>query len=159
MVAALWMNVAKIDLLPHFRFVAAPFLWGIATAAGSVSITLISITLGKRIPFFAELKKMSDQYLAPLLALLGAGDIIFLSLLSGFAEEVFFRGLMQAQCGIFASSIAFGFFHDPTLKQRSYIIFACVAGLLLGFVYEKTGNLWTCITAHSLHNLVTMLAL
>ena len=159
LVAAVWMVCANIQLLSKFQFAPVAIGWGLALAAATTTVSILCVTLGKRLAFLSDLKKMSEELLAPLLAKLGPGDIVFLSLVSGFCEEVFFRGIVQAQCGLWATSIAFGVFHDPSFKQKSYVILAALAGLGLGYLYQQTANLWSCITAHAVHNLLAMLAL
>lgn len=159
LIAAVWVSMGNIALLPKFQFAPSAFVWGLLAACFSTAVSLSCITLGKGIPILAKLRQMSEDFLAPMIALLSAGDIIFLSIVSGFCEEVLFRGVMQAQFGLLATSFIFGVFHDPSFKQKGYVILACLAGLGLGVLYQQTGNLWSCITAHAVHNFFAMLAL
>jgi membrane protease YdiL (CAAX protease family) len=159
LVAAIWMLCANIPLITKMQFVPIDFAYGCAAAVVSSSLSMLCFTLGKRVPLFADLRKMSEEFLAPLICRLSFADVVMLSLVSGFCEEVLFRGIIQAQCGIWATSLAFGIFHDPSFKQKSYVIMAGLAGLGLGFLYQATDNLWSCIIAHILHNLLAMLAL
>lgn len=159
LVAAVWMYFAHIELRGHFQFQALPLLWGIALSIASSALAIALVVLGKRISFLSGLTKMSEEFLQPLVGLLGPADILLLSLLSGFCEEVLFRGILQAQIGVFAASFVFGIFHDPSFKQKSYIILATLAGLALGLLYQWTGNLWSCILAHAAHNFVAMISL
>lgn len=157
--AAAWIYLGQIMLIPKFQFSISAILWGLAVAAVSTTVSILCVTLGKRLPIFAELQKMNEEFLIPLVSMLSPFDILFLSLLSGFCEEVFFRGLMLPQLGLFTSSIVFGIFHDPLFKQKAYVILASLAGVALGYVYQQTGSLWSCITAHAVHNFIAMLAL
>jgi uncharacterized protein len=159
LLAAVWMYFAHIQLLSRFQLAAEPFLWGLAFAAVSTAVSLACLKIGKHFSAFSDLAKMSEELLAPLLAKLSIFDLIFLSLVSGFCEEVFFRGIVQSQCGLIPASLAFGIFHDPSFKQRSYVLLATLAGLGLGYLYQQTGNLWSCITAHAIHNMLAMIAL
>ncbi len=159
LVAAVWINLSHLQLLSKFSLNPQAFLWGLAFSILSTAVSLCCFALGKRLGFFAELRKMTQDFLLPILALLGPQDILFLALLSGFCEEVFFRGVMQAHFGLLLSSLVFGVFHDPTLKQKAYVILTFIAGLGLGYLYQLTGNLWSCISAHVLHNLLAMLLL
>ncbi|MBX9686391.1 MAG: CPBP family intramembrane metalloprotease [Candidatus Obscuribacterales bacterium] len=159
LIAAVWRFFANIDLLAKFQFQLNPVLLGAALALASTGISFLCLTLGKKIPGFAELRKMTEEFLTPLVALLGIGDIVFLSALSGFCEEVLFRGVLQAEFGIWTASLLFGIFHDPTFKQKGYIVLAALAGFAMGFLYDRSGNIWSCITAHALHNLLAMISL
>jgi uncharacterized protein len=159
LLAAVWMVCAHIQLAARFQFSAAAIGWGLAVAAGTTLLSMLCVTLGKRFSLFAGLRKLSEELLAPLLRKLTPSDIFFLSLVSGFCEEVFFRGIVQSQWGLIPTSLAFGIFHDPSFKQKSYVIMAALAGLALGYLYQQTGNLWSCITAHAVHNMLSMIAL
>lgn len=159
LVAAVWIHFAHIELLPTFAYKLQPILFGVLTGCTTVALSFICLTVGKRISIFAELRKMSEDFLVPLMAKLNVFDMLVLSIISGFCEEVLFRGIIQAQLGIAAASVLFGIFHDPTFRQKGYVLLATVAGLALGYLYQSTGNLWSCITAHSLHNTISMLLL
>jgi membrane protease YdiL (CAAX protease family) len=159
LVAAIWMPYANVSLLPKFHFATTAILWGFVFAFASATISILCLTLGKRLPLLNELKTMTDEVLAPIIAQLCPADILLISVVSGFCEEVLFRGIMQAQFGLWITSIIFGLFHDPGLKHKAYVILAALAGLGLGYVYQLTGNLWSCISAHIMHNLISMLLL
>lgn len=159
LVAAVWIHFAHIELLPTFAYKVQPILLGVLTGCGTVALSFLCLTVGKRIPMFADLRKMSEEFLVPMMAKLNVFDMLVLSMISGFCEEVLFRGIIQAQLGIAGASILFGIFHDPTFRQKGYVLLATVAGLVLGYLYQSTGNLWSCITAHSLHNAISMLLL
>jgi membrane protease YdiL (CAAX protease family) len=83
-------------------------------------------------------------------------DLVVLAVVSGFCEEVFFRGVAQAQLQLVITSICFGLFHDPTFRHPSYAIIAFLYGLALGWLYMYTGNLWAPIVAHMVHNLISL---
>ncbi len=159
LVSAVWIVLAQIPLLPKLTYNNSAIFYGLATGLGTVLVSMACITLGKNLPLLRELRKMSEEFLGPLVANLGLFDIILLSLVSGFCEEIFFRGILQAQFGVVAASVIFGIFHDPSLKQKAYVILAALAGLALGYLYQATGNLWSCIVAHVFHNAVSMLIL
>lgn len=159
LVAAIWIHFAHIELVPSFTYKVQPILFGLLTGCGTVGMSFLCLTVGKRIPMFNDLRKMSEEFLVPLMAKLNVFDMLFLSLVSGFCEEVLFRGIIQAQLGIAAASVLFGIFHDPTFRQKGYVLLASAAGLALGYLYQSTGNLWSSITAHALHNAISMILL
>lgn len=159
LVAAGWIYFAHMELRSQFNFQVNAVLWGLALSILSSTAAILLVSLGKKMSFLSSLTKMTEDFLQPLVNLLGPGDILLLSILSGFCEEVLFRGVLQAQIGVFAASLIFGIFHDPSFKQRAYVILAALAGLALGFLYQWTGNLWSCIVAHAAHNFVAMISL
>lgn len=159
LVAAIWIYLAHIPLLKSMHFNWHVCLIGLLVALGTTGFSLLTLTLGKAIPLLRELRKMSAEVLAPLIENLGPIDIALISLVSGFCEEVLFRGVVQSQIGLLPTSLFFGLFHDPTLKQKSYVLFTMIAGLILGYLYQKTGNLWASISAHIFHNFFALLLL
>ena len=83
--------------------------------------------------------------------------LVFLMTMVGapIVEEYMFRKVMIGTLGrygsgfaIIISSVAFGLFHG-----NLYQFFYCfLAGLLLGYVYVKSGKLWVCMLMHSILN-------
>jgi membrane protease YdiL (CAAX protease family) len=76
------------------------------------------------------------------------------------AEETFFRGGLQSVLryttkmpwlAIPLASACWALIHEPF--ERLPIFFL---GLCLGYIYERTGNLWMCIVVHSLFNLTSI---
>jgi membrane protease YdiL (CAAX protease family) len=157
--AAVWIYFAHIPLLQHMQFSPHACLIGFFVSLGTTAFSVFALTLGKGLPVLRELKKMSDEVLAPMVEILGYFDILFISLVSGFCEEVLFRGVVQAQIGLLPASLFFGLFHDPTLRHKSYVFFTLMAGIVLGYLYQQTGNLWSSISAHIFHNFFALIIL
>ena len=87
--------------------------------------------------------------------------IILVGILGPMAEEIFFRGYvlpgLTKKFGIIwalvISSVVFGLFHiDPGAIVPTFAL-----GLMLGWVYLKTGSIWPAMFAHGLHNTVAVL--
>ena len=77
------------------------------------------------------------------------------------AEEIFFRGFVLTgllkrfgvRRALLLSSLLFGLFHiDPGAIVPTFAL-----GLVLGWVYLKTGSIWPSIFAHALHNTLAVL--
>lgn len=91
-----------------------------------------------------------------LIQLLGPGMVIPL------VEELVFRGLafsrLRRKMGFWPaaliSALIFGTFHG-NLTQG---IYAFLLGLLIAWVYERTGRFWTCVLFHAAANLLSILA-
>ena len=80
-----------------------------------------------------------------------------LAALSGFAEEVFFRGALQPRLGWLGASAVFGLAHfAPRRTLWPWTGFALAAGLLLGGLFEATGNLAAPVAAHAAINAVNL---
>lgn len=102
-------------------------------------------------------------------------------ILAPIFEELLFRGLLQtlfsqgrtahpmleaagqttlssqpragrAWLAILLSALLFAAVHEPWTMPPIFVLALC-----LGYAYERTGNLWTCITMHAMFNLVSVL--
>ncbi|MEO1369769.1 MAG: CPBP family intramembrane glutamic endopeptidase [Acidobacteriota bacterium] len=84
-------------------------------------------------------------------------QIIAVALMSGFAEELFFRGAMQMSWGWPWALILFGVLHTgPESSFRVWTVFAFVAGGLFAAITLWRGNLLAAIVAHVLVNGVNL---
>lgn len=80
-----------------------------------------------------------------------------------FAEEVFFRGVCQTGLNhlfrrrmipVVVVGVCFGLAHAD---QPQYVAPLIVLGLVLGYVYERTGSMVAPFTLHAMFNLKTMI--
>jgi membrane protease YdiL (CAAX protease family) len=90
---------------------------------------------------------------------LGPPALLLLALLSGVAEEVFFRGFLQSLLAlslgawaVLLQALLFALLHPAPRKAFAYTLYTGGAGLLLGLAYLLTGSLIPGILAHVLHN-------
>jgi uncharacterized protein len=150
--AALWNGLRGRALLPLGDSVPASVLIGVATAAGTVSLGLLVYRV---VPV---LRRLADE-LAPLLVD-GADrtNLVLVSVFSGVAEEIFFRGAVQPEFGLVVASLAFGVLHvGPDRRYLVWTVWAVLAGFLYGLLFAWTGGLLAPIVAHVLHNAATFL--
>ncbi|MFO1518102.1 MAG: type II CAAX endopeptidase family protein [bacterium] len=88
------------------------------------------------------------------------GKSLVLAFTPAFAEEIFFRGVLQPNWvrrfgkkgGIALTALAFAIAHG----NPWYFHFYFLLGLFLGFLLEWRGSLWLPITAHLVNNLWTL---
>ncbi len=83
-------------------------------------------------------------------------ELLLLALLAGFGEEIFFRGVLQQETGIWVASLIFGVLHGPSKDFWPLALWAAVMGALLGFLYESTGNLVVPAVAHAVYDGVAL---
>lgn len=85
-------------------------------------------------------------------------NLIVIALLAGIGEELFFRGLLQpffikwtenTHIGVFIAAFLFSAIH----LQFFGFIPRLVSGILLGYLYIASRNLWVPIAAHAINNL------
>ena len=84
------------------------------------------------------------------------------------AEELFFRGLLLQglarsygpRIGLAGSALVFGLFHfsGPSIQTVLPMLSAVVVGLVLGWLFARTGNLTVPVLTHTLVNGVALVA-
>jgi membrane protease YdiL (CAAX protease family) len=101
-----------------------------------------------------------ENTLAQVLGPLTAAEAVALATLSGFAEELFFRGAMQDAWGFLPATLVFTFLHTgPSRHFRAWTLFAAGAGLLFGGLVLWRGNLLAAVLAHFLVNAINLVRL
>ena len=102
---------------------------------------------------FSERARELERQVSGLLGPLQPTEVIALALLSGFAEELFFRGAMQASWGWLPTTVLFALIHSgPGPAYRMWTLFAAVAGLVLAGLMLWRGCLLAPVVAHVLVN-------
>jgi uncharacterized protein len=89
--------------------------------------------------------------------------VLFAVLVAPVAEETFFRGILyptikkygNATLALWVSSLVFGAIH----MNLSIFLPLTVLGMILVWLYERTNNLLACIAAHSLFNMINVVAI
>jgi hypothetical protein len=105
----------------------------------------------------SPLAQSLEKQLALVLGNLGRSDALALALLSGFAEELFFRGAVQGALGWAAATILFALLHSgPGPAFRLWTVFAALAGILFGGLMVWRGNLLAPIVGHVLVNAINL---
>ena len=123
---------------------------------GAVVLLVTSYFFEEWLPSFRDLK-------AAVMRLLGPSSVataLSLSVVTAIGEELLFRGALQPFAGLFVTSFLFGLLHmgkDGLLSAWS--VWAFLAGLLLGWMFNATGSLWPCMIAHFAVNAVSILKL
>ncbi len=85
-------------------------------------------------------------------------QFLVIGMVPAFCEEFLFRGAILSNClpfgrgkAIFISALLFGLMH----QNAEQILYAFAAGVLLGFVYERTGSIWNCTMIHLANNFLS----
>jgi membrane protease YdiL (CAAX protease family) len=125
---------------------------GIVTACGTVALGTFLYRL------LSTLQRLSDELAPYLVDAMRGWDLILVSVFSGVGEEAFFRGALQPELGLVATSVLFGALHiGPDRRYLVWTLWAVGAGFLFGSLYEWTGGLLAPMIAHVLHNAATLL--
>jgi membrane protease YdiL (CAAX protease family) len=152
---------AELGLRPFDRDLWwLPLAAAAAAHAGVIIYAVVISAAGGPAPK-QETEELFDFRL--LLPLAGVATVIFAPL----AEEIFFRGFVFAGLlrpfgpagAMLASGVVFGTFHITSADTVGLIVPFSAIGVLLAWVYYRTGSLWPSIGTHVLFNLVSFAAL
>ena len=149
----------RVDIRP-FNRKAIPYIICIAIS----SLFIVNIVINSAIALDIlpkEWIKLMDQNSNMIISGSQALQILCVGIVGPFAEEVLFRGLilggLSRTCNkwlaIIASAIVFGVVHGHPIG----IIYATCLGLLLGWIYLKTGSLISVTLFHIIYNLLSVL--
>jgi membrane protease YdiL (CAAX protease family) len=98
-----------------------------------------------------------ETELAELLGPLKTSEIVALAALSGFSEELFFRGAVQGAWGWIPATLLFALLHTgPGWSYKMWTAFAALAGLVLAGLMIWRGNLLAPAAAHMVVNGVNL---
>lgn len=159
-ISIIWINIfpednvfkyLKLDLLILLKGIGV----GIALALAGYLFYIIT----KKTKTLSATAELFETMLAPTFSVLKPMDMIALSIIAGFCEEIFFRGLLLPKIGLLISSIAFGVLHLPGFRFWIYAVWATLSGVLFGGLFLITHSLWLPITAHAVNNIVGMFLL
>lgn len=152
--AVAWIG-ARRGVIPLSLFVD-PTRWLEDAALGAAAALLLlgSWLAGRRLsPAARRLELALRDILGPMTA----GEALALALLSGFAEELFFRGAVQGAWGWLPATLIFALLHTgPGPAFRIWTLFAALAGLTFAGLMEWRGNLLAPVLAHFLVNAVNL---
>lgn len=149
----LWIGLRE-GTIPLALFVRSEW-WldlGLGLAAGGAMVGIWWLA-ARFVPLARDLE---DQF-RELLGTLDPSQAVALAVMSGFAEELFFRGAVQGSWGYLPATVLFGLLH--TGRDRSFRLwtgFALISGLLLGGLVLWTGTLMAAIVGHMVVNGVNL---
>lgn len=152
-----YLVVAFVSVLYAFLFGHLNVLLGERAASagglleGALAGILIVVVCNAALVFrpMRRAAEAMGRFLGPL----GPGSAVYLAMVSGFAEELCFRGALWPHLGLYGTSILFGILHTvPSRALALYPLFAALAGLVFGLLRQRTGSIWPPVLAHALIN-------
>ena len=111
--------------------------------------------------FFSVVSGASAQHLEKTSNGLSLSFIVNVTVLAPIHEELLFRGLLQGAVfdnswlGLVLTSSLFSFMHEP--YDVPSFFYSLLGGLLLGFAYKKSQNLWVSTLVHMFYNSLPLL--
>jgi membrane protease YdiL (CAAX protease family) len=152
--ACLWIGLRQ-GVIPLSLFVDLDDWWLDVLLGAGAGVLLLGLWwgTGRMSPLARDL----ERHLSSVLGALGPSETFALALLSGFAEELFFRGAVQGQLGWIAATILFALLHTgPGPAFRIWTAFAALAGVFFGAIMVYRGNLLGPIVGHILVNAINL---
>jgi len=117
---------------------------GYGVAAGLVIVALCHLAYQVSLAV-RRASDMIGRFFGPVTTL----QALWLALISGFVEEIAFRGALWPQLGLVGTALFFGLCHTiPARALAGYPIFAFFAGLVLGHLRDATGSVWPAAACH-----------
>lgn len=137
---------------PGGREVAWATDLGLGLGAG-----LILVGLSDLVTRLTAWGKRTARILGEMIGEVKLGDALWLAAVSSIAEELLFRGALQPHLGLVATSLVFGLAHlAPRRDLLPWTGMAIGAGLVLGGLFQWTGNVLAPIAAHFTINAINL---
>lgn len=156
-VALLWGLIAGRSLLFASATAAERGVAPLRDLAAGLLVGAVVVLLSREFTRRTRAGEELARAFGGVLGRLSVCECLALAALSGVAEEAFFRGALQPLLGWFATSLVFGLVHFvPRREFLPWTGFALVAGLLLGGLFEATGNLLAPVVAHATVNALNL---
>lgn len=157
-VGAVLLYAQKFGGVP-LRAISLDFSWRHALGAAGI----FAATLGLAAGYMTVLGQSGAHPLTIVMPSLGVLVIGFLGELGVIHEEItsrgFFLTLLQKRYGvglaIFFSAILFMMSHIPFKGVNNISISNFLAGIAFGYLYVKSGSIWTGLVVHVAHNFAT----
>jgi membrane protease YdiL (CAAX protease family) len=152
-----------VPALATFSWDSGHVLLGLAATVPPVLVFLAAL----RWPIgpLRRIKHFCEDVLRSLLAPCTVLDLAIISLLAGLGEEMLFRAVLQAAfadwtgnvwIGLGLGSVVFGLVHAITF---TYVVYASLMGVYLGWLWLATGNLLTVVVVHAVYDFVVLVYL
>ncbi|MDC0357341.1 CPBP family intramembrane metalloprotease [Oligoflexia bacterium] len=165
--------VAVSVLLVYWRQINLSITFSIATVSSGVLATVPLLIINflileklARSQKFAVYRKFKEEIIRPLCSNLSPSSIFIVALASGFAEELFFRGVLNTELfqfmsqglAITVSSLLFAYVHFIGLLKTYWplVIFYFIFGAYFSYLALYTDNLLPCMLTHGVYNFIAM---
>ncbi len=98
-----------------------------------------------------------ETILEEMIGHLDASEVLVLALISGFAEELFFRGAVQSSLGWGWATVIFALMHSgPSRVFRWWMLFAFIAAMVFGGLTVHRGSILASVIAHTVVNAINL---
>ncbi len=147
----------EVKLFPLSEEIFRDLLLGTLYALLPLGLFLVLLLENtEKIPVIGPFRRIVITDIKDIFSTARLPDLLLFATLSGFAEEILFRGVIQVKLGLVAASIIFGLLHFIT---PAYFIIATIIGFYLGALYQHYGSLLIPIQLHFFYNLCALIYL
>ena len=150
-------HLFEINLFPLSEEIFRDLLLGTLYAMFPLGLFVL-LLLGntEKVPIIGPFRRVVVTDIKDIFSTSRLWDLFLFAVLSGFAEELLFRGVIQVKLGLIAASIIFGLLHFIT---PAYFIIATIIGFYLGALYQHYGSLLVPIQVHFFYNFCALIYL
>jgi membrane protease YdiL (CAAX protease family) len=129
----------------------------VASPAIGLLVGLVMVFLSRFATHRLEWARLLHREFHAVVNELTSREIFLLALFSSVGEELFFRGALVPQIGLWGSSLLFAALHvRPSLRFLPWTVMSLIVGLMLGVMYLALGDLGGPITCHFTINLLNL---
>lgn len=158
------LALAWLCSLPWERWALTPASLTLGFAAVAPLLVVLFLTVTFPVGPLERIDRMMEYDLLPYLRHCTLLDLAVLSLLAGFGEEAFFRGVLQVglvnwlgiPAGVALASIVFGLAH---LITPTYAVLVTLVGLYFGALLVWSDSLLAVSLAHAVYDFIALLYL
>ena len=143
-----WLRGVQIPFWVDVDSLGAALL----ATAGFLAANFFLYFVGRRTGHPAAVHAFLESEVFPLFRRASVFDLLIVAALAGLGEELLFRGVLQDEFGIWIASAVFGLLHGPSRELWPLAVWATGMGLLLGALYQASGNLFVPALAHALYD-------
>ena len=155
-----WLQGLRLSVSPSLLIV----ILGIFFLVAAYPLVNLSFMVNSAIPmpdWALDFENQAEETMRALLKmdspLVFIANLIIIAILPGIGEELVFRGVLQKQLGfIFENKIlaiwVAAFIFSAIHLQFEGFLPRFVLGVVLGYLYYWTGNLWVTMIAHAFNN-------
>ena len=142
-----WRNIAWFNHLGDWKSWLVGGGAGLLFAFLSTLIlrSLINVAYAPACEYYRQVSTMMRKF--------SFWQCLILAALSGFCEELFFRGVLVPLLGVIISSLIFTAMHYNGSKLWLWTILILLVGLSLGYCYQAFQDLGLVISFHAINNL------
>ncbi|NJL29675.1 MAG: CPBP family intramembrane metalloprotease [Thermoanaerobaculia bacterium] len=145
-----WIGVRQGEITSGLFFDPAGWWIDLGLGLGCGAVLLVSWRLGRRL--LASIDELEGQIRDALRGITPA-EAVSLAIVSGFSEELFFRGALQASWGWVWGVVIFALLHaHPRTFIGVWMLYALLAGTLFAQLTLVRGNIAAAVIAHVLVN-------